>query len=152
MTEATTLTIRLHAADNVVVARADILPGTQVPAEGVSALDHIPDGPGFDPCALTGQVASGANMICFTTGRGSVYGCKPVPSLKLATNSAMYRRMDEDMDIDCGVVLDEGVTVAELGARIFERILEVASGDKTKSEALGFGDDEFVPWQIGAVM
>jgi altronate hydrolase len=91
-------------------------------------------------------------MICFTTGRGSVYGCKPVPSLKLATNSAMYRRMDEDMDINCGVVLDEGVTVAELGQRIFERILEVASGDQTKSEALGFGDDEFVPWQIGAVM
>ncbi len=107
---------------------------------------------GRDPCALTGQVASGANIICFTTGRGSVYGCKPVPSLKLATNSAMYRRMDEDMDINCGVVLDEGVSVAELGQRIFERILEVASGDKTKSEALGFGDDEFVPWQIGAVM
>ena len=112
----------------------------------------IMDGPGFDPCALTGQVASGANMICFTTGRGSVYGCKPVPSLKLATNSAMYRRMDEDMDINCGVVLDEGVPVAELGQSIFARILEVASGDKTKSEALGFGDDEFVPWQIGAVM
>ena len=115
MTEATTLTIRLHAADNVVVAR-------------------------------------GANIICFTTGRGSVYGCKPVPSLKLATNSAMYRRLDEDMDINCGVVLDEGVTVAELGEQIFERLLEVASGDKTKSEALGFGGDEFVPWQIGAVM
>ena len=112
----------------------------------------IMDGPGFDPCALTGQVASGANIICFTTGRGSVYGCKPVPSLKLATNSAMFHRMDEDMDINCGVVLDEGVTVAELGERIFERILEVASGDQTKSEALGFGDDEFVPWQIGAVM
>ncbi len=107
---------------------------------------------GRDPCALTGQVASGANIICFTTGRGSVYGCKPVPSLKLATNSAMYRRLDVDMDINCGVVLDEGVSVAELGERIFARILEVASGDKTKSEALGFGDDEFVPWQIGAVM
>ncbi len=112
----------------------------------------IMDGPGYDPAALTGQVASGGNLICFTTGRGSVYGCKPVPSLKLATNSAMYKRMDEDMDIDCGVVLDQGVTVAELGTRIFERMLEVASGDATKSEALGFGDAEFVPWQIGAVM
>jgi altronate hydrolase len=112
----------------------------------------IMDGPGFDPCALTGQVASGANMICFTTGRGSVYGCKPVPSLKLATNSAMFQRMDEDMDINCGVVLDDGVPVSELGERIFARILEVASGSPTKSEALGFGDDEFVPWQIGAVM
>ncbi len=100
----------------------------------------------------TGQVASGANIICFTTGRGSVYGCKPVPSLKLATNSAMYRRMEEDMDIDCGVVLDQGVSVAELGAQIFARMLEVASGAPSKSEALGFGDAEFVPWQIGAVM
>ncbi|MCH9000343.1 MAG: altronate dehydratase [Proteobacteria bacterium] len=112
----------------------------------------VMDGPGYDPCALTGQVASGGNLICFTTGRGSVYGCKPVPSLKLATNSAMYHRMDEDMDINCGVVLDEGVSVAELGEQIFERMIEVASGDKTKSEALGFGGQEFVPWQIGAVM
>ena len=112
----------------------------------------VMDGPGYDPCALTGQVASGGNLICFTTGRGSVYGCKPVPSLKLATNSAMYHRMDEDMDINCGVVLDEGVSVAALGEQIFERMIEVASGDKTKSEALGFGGQEFVPWQIGAVM
>ena len=112
----------------------------------------VMDGPGYDPCALTGQVASGGNLICFTTGRGSVYGCKPVPSLKLATNSAMYHRMDEDMDINCGVVLDDGVSVAELGEQIFERMIEVASGDKTKSEALGFGGQEFVPWQIGAVM
>ncbi len=112
----------------------------------------VMDGPGYDPCALTGQVASGSNIICFTTGRGSVYGCKPVPSLKLATNSAMYARMDEDMDINCGVVLDDGVSVAALGEQIFARLLEVASGDPTKSEALGFGDAEFVPWQIGAVM
>ena len=111
----------------------------------------VMDGPGYDPCALTGQVASGGNIICFTTGRGSVYGCKPVPSLKLATNSAMFHRMDEDMDINCGVVL-EGVSVAELGEQIFERILEVASGEPTKSEELGFGDEEFIPWQIGAVM
>lgn len=110
------------------------------------------DSPGYDPCSITGQVASGANVVCFTTGRGSVYGCKPAPSLKLATNTPMYRRMDEDMDINCGAVLDEGIGIPEMGERIFRRILEVASGDRTKSEALGFGDDEFVPWQIGAVM
>ena len=110
------------------------------------------DSPGYDPCSITGQVASGANIVCFTTGRGSVYGCKPAPSIKLATNTPMFRRMDEDMDINCGVVLDEGVSIAELGERIFQRILEVASGSPSKSEALGFGDEEFVPWQIGAVM
>ncbi|MEX2632110.1 MAG: altronate dehydratase family protein [Tistlia sp.] len=110
------------------------------------------DSPGYDPCSITGQVASGANMVCFTTGRGSVYGCKPAPSLKLATNSDVFRRMDEDMDINCGAVLDEGIGVQEMGRRIFERLLEVASGARTKSELLGFGDDEFVPWQIGAVM
>ena len=110
------------------------------------------DSPGYDPCSITGQVASGANVVCFTTGRGSVYGCKPAPSLKLATNTAMYRRMDEDMDINCGAVVDEGVSIAEMGERIFTRLLEVASGSPTKSEALGFGDHEFIPWQVGAVM
>lgn len=110
------------------------------------------DSPGYDPCSITGQVASGANVVCFTTGRGSVYGCKPVPSLKLATNSAMYRRMEEDMDINCGAVLDESLAVEEMGQTIFTRILEVASGSRSKSELLGFGDAEFVPWQIGAVM
>ncbi len=110
------------------------------------------DSPGYDPCSITGQVASGANVVCFTTGRGSVYGCKPAPSIKLATNTPMFHRMDEDMDINCGVVLDEGVSIPELGQRIFQRILEVASGSPSKSEALGLGDEEFVPWQIGAVM
>ena len=110
------------------------------------------DSPGYDPCSITGQVASGANLVCFTTGRGSVYGCKPVPSLKLATNSDVYRRMDEDMDINCGAILDQGVSVQDMGEEIFQRILSVASGSPTKSERLGFGDDEFVPWQIGAVM
>ncbi len=110
------------------------------------------DSPGYDPCSITGQVASGANIVCFTTGRGSVYGCKPSPSLKLATNTAMFERMDEDMDINCGTVVDAGETIEDAGARIFERLLEVASGDQTKSERFGFGDDEFVPWQIGAVM
>ena len=110
------------------------------------------DSPGYDPCSITGQVASGANVVCFTTGRGSVYGCKPAPSLKLATNSAMFHRMEEDMDINCGAVLDEGISIEAMGERIFARILEVASGSRTKSEELGFGGDEFVPWQIGAVM
>ncbi len=110
------------------------------------------DSPGYDPCSVTGQVASGANLVCFTTGRGSVFGCKPVPSMKLATNTPMYRRMEEDMDIDCGAVIDEGMPIAELGEQIFRRLLEVASGSPTKSEAQGFGDEEFVPWQIGAVM
>ncbi len=110
------------------------------------------DSPGYDPCSITGQVASGANVVCFTTGRGSVYGCKPSPSLKLATNTAMYRRMDEDMDINCGQVVDGDATIEEMGEQVFNRILEVASGSQTKSEALGFGDDEFIPWQIGAVM
>jgi altronate hydrolase len=110
------------------------------------------DSPGYDPCSITGQVASGANIVCFTTGRGSVYGCKPAPSLKLATNTPMFERMDEDMDINCGGVVDSGEAIGDVGAKIFDRLLEVASGDPTKSERFGFGDDEFVPWQIGAVM
>lgn len=110
------------------------------------------DGPGFDPAALTGQVASGANLICFTTGRGSVYGYKPAPSLKLATNTEMYERMVDDMDINCGPIIEGSSTVEEKGREIFEQILSVASGAETKSEKLGFGDCEFVPWQIGAVM
>jgi altronate hydrolase len=110
------------------------------------------DTPGYDPCSATGQIAGGGNIICFTTGRGSVFGAKPVPSIKLATNTTMYRRMEEDMDINCGAVLDEGVSVPEMGQRIFDRIIDVASGTPSKSEALGFGDAEFVPWQIGATM
>ena len=109
------------------------------------------DTPGYDPVAATGQVAGGANMLCFTTGRGSAFGCKPVPSIKLATNSDLYRRMESDMDINCGDIL-EGMSIADKGQEIFERILAVASGERTKSERLGYGDNEFVPWQIGAVM
>ena len=109
------------------------------------------DTPGYDPVAATGQVAGGANLICFTTGRGSAFGCKPTPSLKLATNSDIYRRMEEDMDINCGDVLD-GVTLEEKGREIFDKILRTASGERTKSETLGYGDAEFVPWQVGAVM
>lgn len=109
------------------------------------------DTPGYDPTSATGQVAGGANVLCFTTGRGSAYGCKPTPSIKLATNSDIYRRMIEDMDIDCGDIVD-GVSVEDKGREIFEHILRVASGERSKSEQLGYGDNEFVPWQIGATM
>jgi len=109
------------------------------------------DTPGYDPVAATGQVAGGANLIAFTTGRGSAFGAKPAPSVKLATNSDIYRRMIDDMDIDCGDILD-GVTIEAKGQEIFDTLLRVASGERTKSEELGYGDNEFVPWQIGAVM
>jgi arabinonate dehydratase len=109
------------------------------------------DTPGYDPVGATGQVAGGCNVMCFTTGRGSAFGCKPAPSLKLATNSQVFRSMIDDMDIDCGEILD-GVSVADKGEEIFHRVLAVASGERTKSEELGYGDLEFVPWQIGAVM
>ncbi len=109
------------------------------------------DTPGYDPVSVTGMVAGGATVVCFTTGRGSVFGCKPVPSLKLATTSELYARMPDDMDVDCGRVLD-GVPVDELGAELFGRILTVASGERTRSEELGFGDEELTPWQLGAVL
>ncbi len=110
------------------------------------------DTPGYDPVSATGQVAGGANMICFTTGRGSVYGCKPSPSLKLATNTTMYERMEDDMDINCGQILDGSATVQQAGENIFRLILATASGEPSKSEIHGFGQDEFVPWYIGAVV
>jgi len=109
------------------------------------------DSPGYDPCSVTGQVASGANVVCFTTGRGSAFGYKPAPSIKLATNAQVYARMTDDMDINCGDVL-EGVSIEDKGREIFETILAVASGRPSKSEALGYGDNEFVPWQLGATM
>ncbi|MBI3673027.1 MAG: altronate dehydratase [Rhizobiales bacterium] len=109
------------------------------------------DTPGYDPVSATGQVAGGANLICFTTGRGSAYGNKPVPSIKLATNSDTYRRMVDDMDINCGDLLD-GVAMADKATEIFSRMLAVASGTRSKSEVLGYGDNEFVPWQVGATM
>ncbi|AJG22797.1 UxaA family hydrolase [Cupriavidus basilensis] len=109
------------------------------------------DSPGYDPVAATGQIASGANLICFTTGRGSMFGSKPAPTIKLASNTPMYTRLEGDMDINCGLVLDGELTVDEMGQRIFEHILEAASGHPTKSEALGLGDNEFVPWHLGIV-
>ena len=111
----------------------------------------IMDAPGFDPACVTGMVASGANVIVFTTGRGSCFGCKPVPSIKVATNTALFHRMPDDMDLDMGTVLaDESIEQA--GDRLFDAILATASGQKTKSELLGYGDDEFVPWSIGPTL
>ena len=110
------------------------------------------DSPGYDPVSATGQVASGANLICFTTGRGSAYGCAPSPSLKLATNTALWQRQEEDMDINCGGIVDGSETVDEAGERIFRLMLATASGRATKSETHGYGQNEFVPWQLGAVM
>jgi altronate dehydratase len=109
------------------------------------------DSPGYDPCSVTGQIASGATLIVFTTGRGSVSGYKPSPCIKLATNSEMYARMKEDMDINCGDILD-GVSIEAKGQEILDKIIATASGQMTLSEELGFGGAEFVPWQIGAVM
>jgi len=110
------------------------------------------DSPGYDPVSATGQVASGANLICFTTGRGSAYGCAPSPSLKLATNTALWQRQEEDMDLNCGGIVDGSETVDEAGERIFRLMLATASGRATKSEVHGYGQNEFVPWQLGAVM
>ena len=122
-------------------------------AEPITAKGFVyMDTPGYDPVSATGQVAGGGNIICFTTGRGSVFGCKPAPSLKLATNTALYRHMTDDMDINCGTIVDGEESIAQVGERIFKLVLETASGKRTKSEALGFGEDEFAPWQLGAVM
>ncbi|MCP5372751.1 MAG: altronate dehydratase [Hyphomicrobiales bacterium] len=122
--------------------------GEPVDARGLVFMDS----PGYDPCSITGQVASGATAVCFTTGRGSVYGCKPAPSLKLATNTPMYDRMTDDMDVNCGRILDGEATVAAMGAEIFDRVLDLASGTPSRSERHGLGDLEFLPWQIGAVI
>ena len=122
-------------------------------AEPVTAHGFVyMDTPGYDPVSATGQVAGGANLICFTTGRGSAYGCAPSPSLKLATNTALWRKQEEDMDINCGEIIDGGCTVQEMGQRIFAMVLATASGAQSKSEAHGYGQNEFVPWQVGAVM
>ncbi|MEY4750693.1 MAG: D-galactarate dehydratase/altronate hydrolase family protein [Pseudomonadota bacterium] len=109
------------------------------------------DSPGYDPVATTGQIASGAQLICFTTGRGSMFGSKPAPTLKLASNTPMYTRLEEDMDINCGAVLDGECDIDEMGRRIFDHILRTASGAPSKSELLGLGDHEFVPWHLGIV-
>ncbi|RZU42868.1 UxaA family hydrolase [Edaphobacter modestus] len=120
----------------------------QVRAHGLVFVDS----PGFDPVSATGQVASGANLICFTTGRGSVFGCKPTPSIKIASNTALFHRMSDDMDINCGSILDGGQSVEDSGAAIFKEILEIASGKLTRSEIHGFGEEEFQPWLLGATL
>jgi altronate hydrolase len=110
------------------------------------------DTPGYDPVSATGQVAGGANLICFTTGRGSAYGCAPSPSLKFSTNTALWHKQQEDIDLDCGAIVDGAATVDEVGERIFRLMLATAGGRHTKSELHGYGQNEFVPWQLGAVM
>ncbi len=110
------------------------------------------DTPGYDVVSITGMIAGGANLVCFTTGRGSVCGFKPVPTIKLATNTELYRHMRDDMDVNCGLIIDGQAGIEEMGEAIFRLILDTASGKKSKSEKFGFGDNEFVPWHIGAVI
>jgi altronate hydrolase len=110
------------------------------------------DTPGFDPVSVTGQVAGGANLICFTTGRGSCFGCKPAPSLKLATNTPLYERMADDIDLNCGGIIDGTDSLEDVGLRIWQGLLETASGRRTASEQLGYGEDEFAPWHFGATV
>jgi len=122
-------------------------------AEAVKARGFVyMDTPGYDPVSATGQVAGGANLICFTTGRGSAYGCAPSPSLKLSTNTALWQKQQDDIDLDCGGIVGGSETVDEAGERIFRLMLDTASGRRTKSELHGYGQNEFVPWQLGAVM
>lgn len=119
-----------------------------VPGPGLVFMDT----PGYDPVSATGMVAGGANLVCFTTGRGSVFGSKPAPTVKLATNSALAARMPDDIDLDCSEVVESGVSLEEMGRRVYDLLLDVASGARTRSEENGLGDEEFVPWQIGAVL
>ena len=122
--------------------------GEQISFKGFNFMDT----PGFDPVSVTGQVASGANVVCFTTGRGSCFGFKPSPSIKIATNTNMFNRLEEDMDINAGKIMDGESTIEEIGNQIFNKIISVASGEQSKSEINGYGDDEFNPWVIGATM
>ena len=120
----------------------------QVTKSGLAMMDS----PGYDPASVTGQIASGCNLIAFTTGRGSAFGSKPTPTLKICTNSDTYNRMQDDMDINAGTIVEEGKTVAQIGQQIFTRLIDLASGEASKSEMQGLGDYEFVPWQVGATM
>ena len=120
----------------------------QIDAKGLCFMNT----PGNDPVSMTGLVSGGCNVGVFTTGRGSVYGCKPSPCIKVASNSTLYNWMEEDMDINAGTILDGNETVEEVGARIYEKIISVASGEKTKSELAGLGDEEFAPWMLGPTL
>ena len=122
-------------------------------AEPVTAKGLVfMDTPGYDPIAVTGQIAGGANLLCFTTGRGSAFGSKPTPCLKLATNNTLWNRQQEDMDINCGDVVEGTESIAQAGERLYAMVLDMASGKKTKSEQFGYGSLEFVPWNIGSIM
>jgi len=122
-------------------------------AEPVTAKGFVyMDTPGYDPVSATGQVAGGANLICFTTGRGSAYGCAPAPSLKLATNTQLWVRQQEDIDLNCGEIADGTASVDEIAARLFALILDTCAGSRSKSELHGYGQNEFIPWYLGAVM
>lgn len=137
------------------VAKSGLSPVSGVFAYGEKVTGpgfNYMDSPGYDPVVATGQIASGANVLAFTTGRGSCFGAKPVPSLKLASNTDIALAMAEDMDVDCGAIISAGVSMAEMGQTIYDRLLDVASGEKTGSELFGYGDNEFVPWKIGAVL
>jgi altronate hydrolase len=137
------------AAKGGTLALADVL----LYAERVNERGFVfMDSPGYDPVSATGQIASGAQLVVFTTGRGSAFGSKPAPTIKVATNSPMFRVLEEDMDINAGDIIDQGVSIEAKGAEILEMMIAVASGEKSKSEMLGLGDNEFIPWQIGAVM
>ena len=115
-----------------------------VAAKGLVFMDT----PGYDPISATGQVAGGANLICFTTDRGSAYGCQPSPSMKLATNTALWNRRKEDIDINCGSIVDGEASIEAMGEEIFRMMLDLGSGKPSKSEGYGCGQNEFVPWQI----
>jgi altronate hydrolase len=136
------------------VAKAGSMPLNEVLAYGERVSEkgfvHM-DTPGYDPVSVTGQVAGGCNVVCFTTGRGSAFGFKPAPSIKLATNSELYGKQEPDMDINCGRVLD-GISLDQMGEEIFEEIIAVASGKPTKSELAGVGAEEFNPWILGAML
>ena len=137
------------------VAKAGSTPLTAVYAYAEKVSEHglvFMDTPGYDPVSATGQVAGGANVIVFTTGRGSCFGCHPTPSIKVASNSTLYNAMEEDMDVNCGVIASGDKTIEQMGHEIFELIVETASGRKTKSEEFGYGDNEFVPWHLGATL
>ncbi|WP_394706107.1 UxaA family hydrolase [uncultured Martelella sp.] len=122
--------------------------GEQIREKGLLFMDT----PGYDPVSATGQIAGGAQMLVFTTGRGSAFGSKPTPTIKVATNSALFAAMPDDMDLNCGDILSDGVSIQDKGEEILDYVLKAASGEKTKSEEMGLGDNEFVPWQVGAVM
>jgi altronate hydrolase len=137
------------------VAKSGISPLVDVVAYGAPVTRPgltFMDTPGYDPCSATGQIAGGANLVAFTTGRGSVFGSKPAPTLKLASTSDLARRMPEDIDVDCGGVIDGSTSIEELGERIFARLLALASGEKSKSEIADMGEEEFVPWVPGAAL